>query len=373
MTRKRRGRGEGSVFERADGTWVGEVSLGTTAAGRRIRRTVYGKSKAEVLADLRRIQSEHLVGRLDDAGKLTVAEFLTRWLEHSVAERVRPATRRLYETRVRLQLAPTLGKYTLAELRPVHVEGAMALLKVGGAGVRVRQQAATILKAALTHAQRLHMVPFNAAAGVVKPRSEEREVRPLTADQARHLLDHAKGLRLYALFAVALGTGMRQGEILGLQWEDVNLEQGTVLVRRSLSQVKGSPALAEPKTRQSRRLITLPRSTADALAAHRGRMAAEGHGSPFVFCSEAGTPVLKSNFVRRVFHPLLKRAGLAGVRFHDLRHTHASILLSQGCSLKAVSARLGHANPTLTLRVYAHVMPADDQALALKLDGVLLP
>jgi integrase len=370
--RKRRGRGEGSIFFRAtDSTWVGSISLGYDGTGKRRRRTVYGKTKQEVQESLRKLQSDYATGKLADATKMPVGEYLQRWLEHTVAERARATTLERYEQLVRLHLEPLLGHVALSALRPIHVEGALSTLKVQGVGARTRQHAATVLKAALAHAQRLQMVPNNAATAVAKPRPQEREMQSLTPEQARALLDCAGGLRLYPLVAVALASGARQGELFALYWEDVDLERGTIRISRSLAQGKGGPRLAEVKTRQSRRTVTLPRWAVEALSAHRLRMDAEGHGSPLVFCSEAGTPLLKSNFLRRVFRPLAKRAGLAGLRFHDLRHSHASILLSQGASLKAVSQRLGHANPTMTLRVYAHVLPADDAALAGRLEGLL--
>lgn len=195
------------------------------------------------------------------------------------------------------------------------------------------------------------------------------------------------GNPLYALFAVALGTGMRQGELLGLRWDDIDFEKGTVAVQRSLAQLRGQFVLKEPKSKRSRRSVALPRFALDALRDHRAAMLKEGNIAAPVFCTRTGQFIGKSNLIGQVFKPAVRRANAAAaskaeaagvtpevlpdIRFHDLRHTHATTLLSKGHSLKAVSQRLGHANVELTLRVYAHVLPTDDQKLADSLDKML--
>jgi integrase len=176
----------------------------------------------------------------------------------------------------------------------------------------------------------------------------------------------AEGRRLHALFALALGSGMRQGELLGLQWPDIDFDKGTVTVRRSLAQVISEFILKEPKSRSSKRMIRLPPFALDALLNHRRAMLAEGQDvrAGTVFVTKTGQYVGKSNLIRQVFKPILEKAGVPVVRFHDLRHTHASVLLARGKSIKAVSRRLGHSNVAMTLRVYAHLLPDADGALA---------
>jgi integrase len=228
------------------------------------------------------------------------------------------------------------------------------------------------------------MIPFKPAADVVKARPDERETQYLTEPQTQRLLEAARSHRLNALFALALGSGMRQGELLGLRWEDVDFGTGALLVRRSLAQVRGEFILKEPKSKRSRRMIRLPRFALNALMGHRQAMLKEGNIAAPVFCTKTGNFIAKSNFIRQVFKPLIKRANEMGVkeandngielsllpaiRFHDLRHTHATGLLARGYSIKAVSQRLGHASVELTLRVYAHVLPTDDGVLAEGLD-----
>jgi integrase len=244
--------------------------------------------------------------------------------------------------------------------------------------------AGVLLTGALRHAVQLKLIPFNPAADVVKARPEEKEMPFLSESQAKLFLDTAQGRRLYALFALAVGSGMRQGELLGLQWADIDFDKGTVSVQRSLAQIKGKFVVKEPKSKRGRRTIKLPKFALDALTGHRQAMLNEGNIAAPVFCTRTGQYIGKSNLIRQVFKPILKRANeraakeakergaepalLPAIRFHDLRHTHATSLLAQGHSIKAVSQRLGHASIELTLRVYAHVLPTDDGVLADGLD-----
>jgi integrase len=232
-----------------------------------------------------------------------------------------------------------------------------------------QRKAVTLLSTALRHAVRLRLIPFNPAADIPKAKPGEKDLEFFTAAQAQAFLAAASQKRLYALFALALGTGMRQGEILGLKWEDIDFSNGQLTVHRSLAQLKKQTqgerfVLKEPKSQRSRRTIRLPAFVLDALNAHRQAMLKERHGSPFVFTTKTGKHISKSNLTRQVFRPILARAGLSQVKFHSLRHSHASALLRDGASIKAVSQRLGHSTVELTLRVYCHLLSDADGALA---------
>jgi integrase len=183
-------------------------------------------------------------------------------------------------------------------------------------------------------------------------------MQTLTPEQVRELLDEARKRRLYALYLLAVTTGLRQGELLGLQWSDVDLEDRSIQVRHTLQEYGAELALAEPKTKQSRRRVDLPVFVATELREHRKRMMVEGHPGPWVFCDTAGGPLRKSNLTRRDFRPLLKAAGLPLIRFHDLRHTAATLLLGQGVHPKIVQERLGHSQIAITLDTYSHVLPS---------------
>jgi integrase len=385
MARKRRGRAEGSIFYReVDKQWVGSISLGYNGDGKRKRRVVYGVTKQEVQEKLRDLHTRALSGTLGEVGRLTVGEYLQRWLDNTAKNKVRPTTHARYEQLVRIHLKPILGGVQLGKLQAIHVEGCYGEMERNGATAWTRKMAGTLLTNALRHAVRIKLIAFNPAADVVKARPEEKEMLFLDEQRAKLFLGAATGHRLSALFDLAVGSGMRQGELLGLQWPDIDFDKGLVTVHRSLSQVKGQFILKEPKSKRSRRSIKLPRFVLSSLLEHRQAMLKEGNITGPVFCTRTGQSIGKSNLIRQVFKPIVKRANekaieaakkaeveptlLPDIRFHDLRHTHATSLLAQGHSIKAVSHRLGHASIELTLRVYAHVLPTDDEVLADGLD-----
>jgi integrase len=399
MGRKRRGRGEGSVFERDDGLWVGSISLGYTEAGKRKRKTVYGATKKEVLDELDRLRSEARVGNLPDAAGLTVGQLLDRWLESSKAT----TETRTFEERKRLvnnHLRSRLGGLKLAKVNALHVESFYADLARDSVGPTTVRHAADVLGVAFSHACNLKLIPFNPVAAIKKPKAPKRQMLFLTPEQVKILLDAAKGRPCNALVVLALATGCRQGELLALTWDDVDLPKATLTVRRSLAQTDGGFEVKDPKTAASRRTITLPSLAVTVLTEHKAAALRAGLLDAPVFCTRDGNWLLKRNVlrslravVRRANTPLgkINRGGRpkkgeaspakapfemlnlipARLRFHDLRHTVASVLLSQGQSVRAVSQRLGHSNPALTLRVYAHCMPSDDPQLAAALNKML--
>jgi integrase len=301
-----------------------------------------------------------------------------RWLQSNKSK----MAVRTYEERektVNNHVRPRLGAVKLAKLTALHVESFYADLHNDEVGPWAIRHAANALGAALNHACRLKLIPSNPAAAVPKPGEPKREMLCLTPAQARHFLLASRGRAVYPLLTVALGTGCRQGEILALAWEDIDLQKATLTVRRGLSETKQGFVLKEPMTAASRRTITLPDFVVEALVAHRAAMLKSGLiGSP-VFCSRTGNHLYKRSLLRAFWAAIqaanVKAATLTreeaeaktipdGLRFHDLRHTSASLLLSQGQSLRAVSQRLGHSNPALTLKVYAHCLPSDGAKLA---------
>jgi integrase len=369
------------VFERADGLWSGEVSLGFDGNGKRKRKTVYGTTKAEVLDKIAELRGLARSGTLPDAGTLTVGQFLDRWLQTSKG-RTSDRTHEERERVVNTHLRPRMGGLRLAKLSTLHVEGLYADMRRDVEGAWATRHAADVLTAALGHAVRLKLIPNNPAASdvVPKPRTPKPEIQFLTQDQVNRLLAAARGQRVYPLVAAALGTGCRQGELLGLTWADIDLKAGTLSVRRSLSMTKAGFVLKEPKTAAGRRMVSLPPFVVEALTALKAEALKAGQLAAPVFCTRTGGYLQRKN-VLRAFRAAVVRTNRAiaaerwesedgakplpaKVRFHDLRHTVASLLLSDGGSLRAVSQRLGHSNPALTLRVYAHCMPTDDERLA---------
>ncbi len=367
--RSRRGRGEGSVFRRRDGVWVGVVTAGYDDRGKRKRRTVYGATKGDVLEKLARLRADALGGMLGDPQRLTVATFLHRWLEDVARPSVRASVHRRYTEIVRLRIVPHIGGVVLSRLTPAHVQGMLAFLEKG-VSPRGRQMAYDRLHRALGQALQWGMVPRNVCDAVTRPRAPRPTMQVLIPEQVNALLEVARADRFHALYVLAVATGLRQGELLGLQWDDVDLGRAVLHVRRALHELAGRLWLDEPKSAKARRTVDLPVIAVAVLREHRERMLAEGHPHGFVFCDTQGGPVRKSNLVRRSFLPLLKRAGLPRIRFHDLRHTAATLLLLQGVHPKVVQERLGHSQISITLDTYSHVLPSMGREAAAKLDAL---
>ncbi len=272
-----------------------------------------------------------------------------------------------------------LGGHLLVQLTPPHVQALLNAKSDTGLSPRTVAYIRSVLRQALRQGERWGMVGRNVASLAAPPRVPRREVRPLSPDQARRFLEAINGDRLESLYVLAIGTGLRQGEILGLSWADVDLDAATVTVTHALQRVDGRLVLVEPKSRTSRRVVPLPAFAIDALQAQRRRQrhdrllagsrwqADERH---FVFTTTVGTS-LDGIAVTRRFQAILRVAGLPHQRFHDLRHAYASLLLARGVAARVVMETLGHSQIALTLNTYSHVMPALARAAADEMDALL--
>jgi integrase len=371
MARKRRGREEGSIYQRADGLWAASVSLGYDARGKRKRRTIYGKSKAEVAERLRGLQTSIDHGRIPEPGALTCAQFLTRWLE-GVRPTVATHTFLPYERDCTRYLIPHLGGVKLDKLSALHVQKLYADLAAAGVSAAMQRKAGVTLGVALQSAVSLRLIPYNPARDVPKPRHTPAEMRVLDLAEVQRFLAEAEGDRLFALYAFLLDSGAREGEAFGLAWSDLDWEGGAAQIVRALEEAKGVLTLKDLKTRKSRRRVALSAFTMGALAGHRRAMLAEGNYRPDgpIFCDTTGSWLRKSNVLRRSFRPILKRAGLPGIRPYDLRHSSATLLLLAGEDSKVVAERLGHSTTRLTQDTYQHVLPGMQERAAAKLDAI---
>ncbi|QYJ15625.1 Tn916 family transposase [Rubrobacter xylanophilus DSM 9941] len=373
----KRGNGEGSISRRKNGGWMGQYVV-YTAEGRK-RKTVYGKTRKEVAAKLAKEISNRESGLTFDARNLTVGGYLDLWLRDSVQDTVRLTTYQGYERVVRLHIKPALGRVKLDRLTPAHVRGLYRERLEAGLAPRMVQLVHAILHKALGQAVNDGLIPRNVTETVKAPRPVKKEMRPLSPAQARTLLQAARGDRLEALYTLALTTGMRQGELLGLKWEDIDLEGGILQVRRTLSTATGGGfGFNPPKTAKSRRSIRLPELALSSLRRHRRsqleermKLAGLWQDHDLVFTTGVGTPMSRADLITRSFKPLLRRAGLPDIRFHDLRHTCATLLLSRGAHAKLVQELLGHSTIAMTLDTYSHVLPGMSDGLANTMDEVL--
>jgi integrase len=317
-------------------------------------------------------------GLVFDDENVTLGEYLDTWLKGSVRGSVRQSTFDRYEIAVRVHIRPALGGLKLMKLTPAHVAGFYQdRLGAGFAPASVTKLAVTLHKA-LDQAVKWRMIPHNVAAVVKAPRPAPKEMRTLSAEETRKLIEAARGDKLEVLYVLAVTTGMRQGELLALKWQDVDLENTTISVRRTVTMSGGRILLGETKTKKSRRTIRLTEAAVWALREHLDRQVGEierlgdlYRDQGLVFASKVGTPMNPTNLRRRSFASLLKRAELPRIRFHDLRHTCATLLLSRNVHPKYVQELLGHANIAITLDTYSHVIPGMGDQTARAMEDVL--
>lgn len=290
---------------------------------------------------------------------------------------VRSTTYERYEQISRTHIALALGGVKLKALTPAHVRG-LYKEKLRSLSPRTVQYIHVTLHKALKQAVMDGLIPRNATEAVKPPQVRCEEIRPLTTEQVKELLAAASGDRLEALYVLAVHTGLRQGELLGLKWDDIDLEEGALQVRRALTTAKGGPRLAAPKTKDSRRRVSLTSGAVDALKAHLGRQLEEidragslWRENGLVFASETGEPLDRRYVTTHLFKPLLERARLPRARFHDLRHTCATLLLTKNVNPKVVSEMLGHSSISITLDTYSHVLPNMQDSAARALEEAL--
>jgi integrase len=365
--------GEGSVYKRSDGRHSGFITLENGK-----RKYFYGKTEKEVLKKIRQAIYEREQGTLATGSQQSVKQFLEYWLEKVHKTNIRVSTYEEYVLIVRKHLVPALGHLRLQKLTAQHVHSLYAQkLEEGLSPARVRVIHA-VLHGALKHAVRTDLVARNVSEKVDVPSIEKHEIQPLAPEQAQLLLEKVSEHRLGALLTVALTTGMRQGELLALRWQDVDLKSGELQVRRSV-RYRGKRGFLEskPKTESGVRRVTLPDFVIEVLKQHRvSQLEARLQAGTLwierdlVFCRPDGdfikSPTLRYQFVR-----LLEKAGLSRMRFHDLRHTAATLLLGMGVEMRVIQDILGHSNMATTANIYAHVLPAMQQEAMGKMDRLL--
>jgi len=377
MTTRRRGHGEGTIYRRKDGRWVAELHIGY-GDGRRRRKSFYGSSRSAVASALAAAIRDQQKGLRPLREVEKVKDFLRTWLNDAARRTIRGTTFAGYERLIRLHIEPIIGDLRLARLTADDLDKLYSKLLDKGLAPKTVRLVHALLHRALSHAQRRGALAINAADGVDPPRVVRREFRALTAKEAVRLLEAARSDRYYALYVLAITCGLRQAELLGLRWRDIDLDGAVLAVRQQVYRLAGGWVYSEPKTASGRRTVSLSAMNIDALREHRrwqleerlkAGTAWEDHD--LVFPNHAGRPVEKQNLMRRSFRPILERAGLPHMRFHDLRHSAATLLLSEGVHPKVVQERLGHSTIAVTMDVYSHVMPTLQREAADRLDRVL--
>lgn len=351
-----RGRGEGSIQKRPDGNWRATISLGFGPDGKRIRKDIYGKTKAEVQKKLRSAQTASDSGKLPTPNKTIVSEYLKFWIEN--ISKAATSTKDRYQQDIRTKINPVIGKVKLQQLTGLHIDSVISSAAGKGAAPSSQQKIFAVLSKSLNDAVKRDLIGFNPCAKSDKPRVRKSQHTIWTADQAQAFLKHVTGHRWFALFTLAMFTAMRQGESLALYWSDIDWEKNRIQINRTLTDNKGKATIGEvPKTDGGNRAIVVPPYVMDALDKHRGRMMMDGHptsGENLVFCNHAGKIINRNNLVSRTFKPLCKKAGVPVLVWHEMRHTTATLLLESGIPINNVSELLGHASSVVTSRIYAH-------------------
>jgi integrase len=361
--RSRRGRGEGSIWQVGPNRWRGQVSVGYGANNNRIRRAVSGTTKAEVQKALRDLQGKAEAGQIPSTDRIKLADWLEHWLKHVAYLSSGESTIGCYRLAIRKHVDPYIGGILLTRLEPQHIQEVLSRMQADKKKASTQRSILKVLSMALDNAVQHNKLPRNPCDNIPRPRLVRHEIKPLDQEQAAKLLRTARGNRLEALYVLAILTGARQGELRALHWEDVDWAGSAISIRRTISEVrrgKGKPLESfekPPKTKKGQRRIDIPKTALEALRKHRAAMEREGNGQARVFCDPEGQ-ILKRTKLRWMLLKILKKAGLPTIRVHDLRHTHATLLLKANIHPKIVQERLGHATISETLDTYSHVLPS---------------
>lgn len=369
----------GSIQKRGDHSWRLTIDLGRDEDGKRRRTflTVKG-TKAEAQRQLRELVTNVDKGMPINTSKATVGEFLDQWMESYVRINTTPKTYYDYAGMIRRYLKPTLGRTFLKDLTPQHVQKMHADMYLQGLSARSVQYAHKVLKQSLKHAVRWNLIGRNVCELVDSPKPRRKEMKALDAADIRRLLDASSGSTYGHIFYLAVYTGLRRGELLALRWCDVDLQSKTLSVNKALTSIRGKGVVAsEPKTRNSRRLVSLPPSATGLLRSLKAQRMEKYEAAcvpwtetAYIFCNSDGGPV-SPDTITHAFQRLAKELGFNDIRFHDLRHTHATLMLKQGVHPKIVSERLGHASVNITLDTYSHVLPGLQESAATLFDETL--
>jgi integrase len=373
--RRRRGHGEGAIGLYKDGRWVARIDLGIVE-GKRKRKAIYGKTRKEVAEKLKVALREQQQGVNIAPKQQTLGKFLDEWLANVVSQSRRPTTHEIYSYAVK-RIKKHIAHIQLAKLTAQHVQGMLTLLAADGYSPTTIDRARDVLINALNQAMTWELVSRNVAKQATPPKVEPYQPRVLSQQEAQKLLTTAAGDRLGALYRVGLSLGLRRGEVLGLRWDDIDFEAKTLQVANNLQLIGGKLVLVPPKTKESRRTLSLSPRLISALREHKARQlleqmvaGASWKGQNLVFCTSIGTPIAPRNLLRS-YKALLGRAGLPDMRFHDLRHSFVTLLLAQGESLKVVQELAGHSDPRITQQIYQHVTSDQKRQAVVRMDALL--
>ena len=377
---KRRANGEGNIRKRKDGRWEGRYTAGRNpATGRAIYKNVLGKTQAEVKEKLKKAIEETKGLDVAKAESYTVGQWMDVWYEYYAQIKVRPSSHKTYEGYIKNHIKPSIGNIPLTKLTTLDLQRLYQKLLTEGRVDRLEAQNQPkglspktvrninqVISSAMQLAIQQHLIPQDPTDGCALPKTEHREMQTLSADQLTAVLLEAKHSGVFEMYYIDLATGLRRGELLGLKWEDIDFSTQTLRVRRQVGRINGEVREAPLKTKNAYRTISLGTDAVGVLKQQREKQPS----SSYVFPGPTGGPIAPDS-VLHMLHRVLDRAGLPEIRFHDLRHTFATLALQNGVDVKTVSGMLGHFSAGFTLDTYAHVTTAAQKKAAETMGEVL--
>jgi integrase len=365
MSRKRRSRGEGSLFYHDHkGLWVSQITLPNGK-----RRIKYSKKQSIVREWLQTAQNELRQGFLPANDVVTIGEFLTHYFETVGRETLRPRTQEMYASFLKVHIIPSLGRIKLKDLRPSDLQELYTKKLQSGLSRRSVQILHGIIRRCLNQAVSWGVIPRNVCHMVKAPRPDKKAPAFYTSEQIKALLEAVKDHPYRLIYVLLCSGGFREGEVLGIHIEDWDGKNRTVNVRHTVVTLKGGMVISEPKTQSSKRAVVLPKSVAHEVNRYIEQL---NRKQGLIFTTRSGKPISPRNFIRH-FKSVIKPAGLPDLSVHGLRHSHASLLLAEGVNPKIVQERLGHTSIALTLQLYSHTSPSLQDMAADKLEDLFAP
>ena len=376
---KRRSNGEGNIRKRKDGRWEGRYTAGRDpVTGKQIFKNVLGKTQAEVKEKLQKALAQAKKIDFAKTGKYTVTMWMNELFENAAKIKVRPSSHQTYRGYIDLHIAPNIGnipleKLTTMDLQKLYrkllnqgrVDRVEAKQQPKGLSAKTVRNINQVISSAMDFAVAQKIIPENPCKAVALPKVEHKEMQTIPAEQLQAFLQEAKATGVYEMYYIELATGLRRGELLGLKWTDIDWKNGIIKVRRQVARVDGQIVEAPLKTKNSYRAVTISQQAIEVLKQQK-----EKTNDEYVFPSPNGGPISPDS-VNNMLKRVLARAGIPKVRFHDLRHTFATIALQNGVDIKTVSGMLGHFSAGFTLDTYAHVTTAAQKEAADTMGQVL--
>lgn len=376
---KRRSNGEGNIRKRKDGRWEGRYTVGhDPVTGKQVFKNVLGKTQAEVKEKLKKALAD--AGKLDftKAGKYTVGSWMDPWFENVAKIKVRPSSHQTYKGYIDNHIKPNIGNIPLEKLTTMglqkfyrkllttgRVERIEAEKQPKGLSAKTVRNINQVISSAMDLAVAQKIILENPTNACELPKVEHKEMQTVPAEQLSAFLEEAKRSGVYEMYYIELSTGLRRGELLGLKWEDIDWKNGIIKVRRQVARVDGEITEAPLKTKNSYRAVSISAQAVEVLKQQKAKT-----NDSYVFPSPNGGPISPDS-VNNMLKRVLERAGIPKVRFHDLRHTFATLALQNGVDIKTVSGMLGHFSAGFTLDTYTHVTTAAQKEAAEIIESVL--